>query len=101
MLIIPIKDGENISLYMEPTPRLSVEVGMQDDDNMTSNAFLKLNYILCCNERKIGPSIFTVSQNAYTLGKINRDRMYEKVRRENNIVTVRGGGGISVTASGF
>ena len=39
--------------------------------------------------------------NAYTLGKINRDRMYEKVRRENNIVTVRGGGGISVTASGF
>ena len=35
-----IKDGENISLYMEPTPRLSVEVGMQDDDNMSSNAFL-------------------------------------------------------------
>ena len=87
---------------MEPTSRLSVEAGMQDDSTTNShNAFLKLNYILCCNERKIGPSIFTVSQHAYTLGKINRDRMYEKVRRENNIVTVRGGGGISVTASGF
>ena len=97
-----IRHGEAISLYMEPTSRLSVEAGMQDDSTTNShNAFVKLNYILCCNERKIGPSIFTVSQNAYTLGKINRDRMYEKVRRENNIVTVRGGGGISVTASGF
>ena len=97
-----IRHGEAISLYMEPTSRLSVEGGMQDDSTTNShNAFVKLNYILCCNERKIGPSIFTVSQNAYTLGKINRDRMYEKVRRENNIVTVRGGGGISVTASGF
>ena len=97
-----IRHGEAISLYMEPTSRLSVEAGMQDDSTTNShNAFVKLNYILCCNERKIGPSIFTVSQNAYTLGKINRDRMYEKVRRENNIVTVKGGGGISVTASGF
>ena len=97
-----IRHGEAISLYMEPTSRLSVEAGMQDDSTTNShNAFVKLNYILCCNERKIGPSIFTVSQNAYTLGKINRDRMYEKVRRENNIVTVKGGGGISVTAPGF
>ena len=49
----------------------------------------------------MGPSIFTVSESAYTFGRINPDRMYEKVRRENNIVTVRGGGGITVTASGF
>ena len=97
-----IRHGEAISVYMEPTSRLSVEAGMQDDSTTNShNAFVKLNYTLCCNERKIGPSIFTVSQNAYTLGKINQDRMYEKVRRENNIVTVKGGGGISVTASGF
>ena len=97
-----IRHGETVSLYMEPTSRLSVEAGMQDDSTTNShNAFLKLNYILCCNERKIGPSIFTVSQNAYSLGKINPDRMYEKVRRENNIVTVKGGGGIAVTASGF
>jgi len=27
--------------------------------------------------------------------------MYEKVRRENNIITVKGGGAIAITASGF
>jgi len=86
---------------MEPTPRLSVEVGMQDDDNMSSNTFLKLNYILCCNDRRIGSPIFTVSSNAYNYGKIDSQRMYEKVRRENNIITVRGGGEFVVTASGF
>ena len=96
-----IKDGENISLYMEPTPRLSVEVGMQDDSTMSSNAFLKLNYILCCNERRMGPTIFTVSNSAFNYGKIDSQRMYEKVRRENNIITVRGGGSFVVTASGF
>jgi hypothetical protein len=56
---------------------------------------------LCCNERKIGPNIFTVSNNAYNFGKISPDRMYEKVRRENNIITVKGGGAIAITASGF
>ena len=49
----------------------------------------------------MGPSIFTVSNSAYTYGKIDSNRMYEKVRRENNIVTVRGGGGINIQASGF
>jgi hypothetical protein len=49
----------------------------------------------------MGPSIFTISNQAFNYGKINSDRMYEKVRRENNIVTVKGGGGITVTASGF
>ena len=34
-------------------------------------------------------------------GKIDEDRMYEKVRRENNIVTVKGGGGLTITATGF
>jgi hypothetical protein len=96
-----IKDGENISLYMEPTSRLAVELGMQDDDTMSSNGFIKLNYVLCCNERKMGPSIFTVSNQAFNYGRINSDRMYEKVRRENNIITVRGGGEFVVTASGF
>ena len=96
-----IKDGENISLYMEPTPRLSVELGVQDDNNMDSESFLKLNYVICCNERRIGPSIFTVSNSAFNYGKIDSQRMYEKVRRENNIITVRGGGAFTVTASGF
>ena len=97
-----IRHGQTLSLYMEPTSRLSIEAGMQDDSTTNShNAFLKLNYIVCCNERKIGPSIFTVSNSAYRYGKIDSNRMYEKVRRENNIVTVRGGGGITVQASGF
>lgn len=96
-----IKDGENISLYMEPTSRLAVEIGIQDDDTMSSNGFIKLNYVLCCNERKMGPSIFTISNKAFNYSKINSDRMYEKVRRENNIITVKGGGGLTITASGF
>jgi adhesin/invasin len=96
-----IKDGENISLYMEPTSRLSVELGIQDDDSMTKNGFLKLNYVLCCNERKMGPSIFTTSNQAFNYAKVSADRMYEKVRRENNIITARGGGEFKVTANGF
>ena len=97
-----IRHGETVSLYMEPTTRLSVEAGMQDDSTTNShNAFIKLNYIVCCKERKAGPSIFSVASSAYTFGKIDEDRMYEKVRRENNIVTVKGGGGLTITASGF
>mgnify|MGYP001288616700 CR=1 FL=1 len=97
-----IRHGESVSLYMEPTTRLSVEAGMQDDSNTNShNAFIKLNYIVCCNERKAGPSIFSVSSSAYSYGKIDEGRMYEKVRRENNIVTIKGGGGLAITASGF
>ena len=97
-----VKHGQTVSLYMEPTSRLSVEAGMQDDSTTNNhNAFVKVNYILCCNERKMGPNIFTVSNSAYSFGRINPDRMYEKVRRENNIVTIKGGGAISLTASGF
>jgi adhesin/invasin len=97
-----IRHGEMFSLYMEPTSRLSIETGMQDDSSTNShNGFIKLNYILCCNERKMGPNIFTVSKNAYTFGRVKSERMYEKVRRENNIVKVRGGGGFAITASGF
>ena len=97
-----IRHGETVSLYMEPTTRLSVEAGMQDDSTTNShNAFIKLNYIVCCKERKARPGIFSVSSSAYTFGKIDEDRMYEKVRRENNIVTVKGGGGLTITASGF
>ena len=98
---LDIKDRQNISLYMEPTSRLSLELGVQDDDSMTKNGFLKLNYIVCCNERKMGPSIFTVSNQAFNYARVSGDRMYEKVRRENNIITVRGGGEFRVTANGF
>ncbi len=97
-----IRHGETVSLYMEPTSRLSLEAGMQDDSTTSShNAFIKLNYIVCCNQRKAGPNIFSVSSNAYNYGRLDSNRMYEKVRRENNIVSVRGGGEITVQASGF
>ena len=97
-----IRHGETISLYMEPTSRLSIEAGMQDDSSTNShNAFMKLNYVICCNEGGPRPSLFSISNKAYSYGKINSERLYEKVRRENNIVTVRGGGGIVVQASGF
>ncbi len=96
-----IKDGENISLYMRPIPRLSVEIGSQDDSSMSSNTFVKLNYVLCCSEPTMGAPLFTISNSAYNYGRLDSQRMYEKVRRENNIITVKGGGGISVTASGF
>ena len=49
----------------------------------------------------MGPSIFTVSNQAFNYAKVSADRMYEKVRRENNIITVRGGGEFKVTANGF
>ncbi len=97
-----IRHGQTVSLYMEPTSRLSLEAGMQDDSTTNShNAFLKLNYIICCNERQAGPNIFTISSNAYNYGQLDSNRMYEKVRRQNNIVSVRGGGAITVQASGF
>ena len=45
---------------MEPTSRLSEEAGMQDDSTTNNhNALVKVNYILCCNERKMGPNIST------------------------------------------
>ena len=58
-------------------------------------------YVLSVPACRAASKSFTVSKNAYSFGRINPDRMYEKVRRENNIVTVRGGGGITVQASGF
>ena len=97
-----IKNGENLSLYMEPTSRFSLETGIQNDSTVSSKkTFVKLNYIICCADEKSRPSMFSVSTQAFNYVPLDNKRMYEKVRRENNIVVVRGGGGISVTASGF
>ena len=97
-----IKNGENLSLYMEPTSRFSLETGIQNDSTVSSKkTFVKLNYIICCADDKSRPSMFSVSTQAFNYVPLDNKRMYEKVRRENNIVVVRGGGGISVTASGF
>ena len=97
-----IKNGENLSLYMEPTSRFSLEAGIQNDSTVSSKkTFVKLNYIICCADEKSRPSMFSVSTQAFNYVPLDNKRMYEKVRRENNIIVVRGGGGISVTASGF
>ena len=98
---LDIKDGESLSLFMTPTPRLSVEIGTQDDSTISSKTFLKLNYVLCCGEITKSAPLFKVSNQAFNYGKLDSQRMYEKVRRENNIITVRGGGEFVVTASGF
>ena len=96
-----IKNGENLSLYMEPSNRMSVEAGITNNSTLSSKkTFVKLNYILCCADEKTRPSMF-VSSQAFTYTPLEDRRIYEKVRRENNIIVVRGGGGISVTASGF
>ena len=99
---LDIKNGENLSLYMEPTSRFSLEAGLQNDNTVSSKkTFIKLNYIICCADEKSRPSMFSVSTQAFNYVPLDNNRMYEKVRRENNIIVVRGGGGISVTASGF
>ena len=87
---------------MEPTSRFSLETGIQNDSTVSSKkTFVKLNYIICCADEKSRPSMFSVSSQAFNYTPLDNKRMYEKVRRENNIIVVRGGGGISVTASGF
>ena len=99
---LDIKNGENLSLYMEPTSRFSLETGIQNDSTVSSKkTFVKLNYIICCADEKSRPSMFSASTQAFNYAPLDNKRMYEKVRRENNIIVVRGGGGISVTASGF
>ena len=97
-----IKNGESLSLYMEPTSRLSFEAGMNNNSTLSSKkTFVKLNYILCCADESTRPSMFNVSSRAFNYVPLEEKRIYEKVRRENNIVVFRGGGGISVTSSGF
>ena len=97
-----IKNGENLSLYMEPTSRLSLEAGMTNNSTLSSKkTFVKLNYILCCADEVTRPSMFNISSNAFNYVPLENNRFYEKVRRENNIIVVRGGGELSITASGF
>ena len=97
-----IKNGENLSLYMEPTSRLSLEAGMTNNSTLSSKkTFVKLNYILCCADEVTRPSMFNISSNAFNYVPLENNRFYEKVRRENNIIVVKGGGELSVTASGF
>ena len=86
--------GQTVLKYTEP----SVAATQKKNSKKT---FVKLNYILCCADEVTRPSMFNVSSNAFNYVPLENNRFYEKVRRENNIIVVRGGGEISVTASGF
>ena len=99
---LDIKNGENLSIYMEPTSKFSIEAGRQND-SMTAGvkSYVKFNYIICCGDENSRPSLFTVSSKAFNYAPLENRRMYEKGRRENNIIVLKGGGGIIVQASGF
>ena len=77
-----------------PNSGLSFEIGHTDYDNHTDQSFINIKY--SNNERNPETSLF--SDNAYE--KISmKDRMYEKVRRDN--VIKKKGASFTVKAGGF
>ena len=77
-----------------PNSGLSFEIGHTDYDNHTDQSFINIKY--SNNERNPGTSLF--SDNAYE--KISmKDRMYEKVRRDN--IIKKKGTSFTVKAGGF
>ena len=77
-----------------PNSGLSFEIGHTDYDNHTDQSFINIKY--SNNVRNPGTSLF--SDNAYE--KISmKDRMYEKVRRDN--VIKKKGASFTVKAGGF
>ena len=82
--IFDIEHGEQWSLHMQPTPRLTIEWGRQDDNTKTGTFFLQANYVLCCEEYQHRPFMF-MSPTAYSYKNVE-NRFFERVRRENKIV---------------
>ncbi len=77
-----------------PNSGLSFEIGHTDYDNHTDQSFINIKYSK--NERNPGTALF--SKNAYE--KISmKDKMYEKVRREN--IIKKKGASFTVKAGGF
>ncbi|MDC3049363.1 inverse autotransporter beta domain-containing protein [Candidatus Pelagibacter sp.] len=77
-----------------PNSGLSFEIGHTDYDNHTDQSFINIKY--SNNERNPETSLF--SDNAYE--KISmKDRMYEKVRRDN--IIKKKGASFTVKAGGF
>ena len=77
-----------------PNSGLSFEIGHTDYDNHTDQSFINIKY--SNNVRNPGTSLF--SNNAYE--KISmKDRMYEKVRRDN--IIKKKGASFTVKAGGF
>ena len=82
------------TLVKIPNSGLSFEIGHTDYDNHTDQSFINIKY--SNNVRNPGTSLF--SDNAYE--KISmKDRMYEKVRRDN--VIKKKGASFTVKAGGF
>ena len=84
--IYDIKHGEVLSLHLQPTGRVSLEIGIHDDSTMANDReFIKLNYVLCCNNEATNQNFIFVSPAAYSYQSVEKG-FYEKVRRENNMV---------------
>ena len=84
--IYDIKHGEVLSLHLQPTGRFSMELGIHDDNTMSNDReFVKLNYIVCCNNETTNQNFVFMSPQAYSYRSVEQ-RFYEKVRRENNMV---------------
>jgi len=84
--IYDIKHGEVLSLHLQPTGRFTIELGIHDDNTMSNDReFVKLNYIVCCNNETTNQNFVFMSPQAYSYRSVEQ-RFYEKVRRENNMV---------------
>ena len=84
--IYDIKHGEVLSIQLQPTGRVSLEIGIHDDNTMSNDReFIKINYVLCCNNETTNQNFMFISPVAYSYQSVEK-RFYEKVRRENNMV---------------
>ena len=84
--IYDIKHGEVLSIQLQPTGRVSLEVGIHDDNTMSNDReFIRVNYVLCCNNETTNQNFMFISPVAYSYQSVEK-RFYEKVRRENNMV---------------
>ena len=75
-----------LSVQLQPTGRVSLEIGIHDDNTMSNDReFVKINYVLCCNNETTNQNFMFISPVAYSYQSVEK-RFYEKVRRENNMV---------------
>ena len=96
--IYDIKHGEVLSLHLQPSGRFTLEMGIHDDSTMSNDReFVKLTYLVCCDNSSTNKNIVFMTKNAYSYKSVS-DRFYEKVRRENNIV--KGISGAAVVGRG-
>ena len=84
--IYDVKNGESLSLHLQPTSRVAIEIGRQQDNTMSTGlSFLRVDYIICCNNQTTNRPVVFLSPTAYSYQSIE-SRFFEKVRRQNNVV---------------